>query len=108
MQQYPHSNKLTKNELLPLKPVPTSNPVDPIRQLPLVQLDEIGLNIPFHTFSWLDWQQIQTTIICALSRFQRAIEHNQPDDAINAVEEIGLALRFLHAEAHHHSEKPGH
>jgi hypothetical protein len=108
MQQYPYGHKLTKNKILPFKPAPISNPVIPIRQVPADQPDNMGLNVPFRTFSWVDWQQIQTTIICALSRFQRAIEHNQPADAINAVEEIGLTLRFLHAEAHHHLDQPGH
>ena len=108
------AERFAKRQLFLLKQNSPNHPTDPTQQQaprtsetsesPAVRPDEMDPNAPFQTFSWADWQQMQTNIICALSRFQRAAEHNQPDIAKAAVAEIFLTVGFLQTEARHLSD----
>lgn len=109
------AERFAKRRLFLLKQAPHNHPVgatrhpetpenQETREIPEVRPDDLDLNAPFQTFSWADWQQMQTNIICALSRFQRAAEHNQPEIAKAAVAEIFLTLGFLQTETRHLSD----
>jgi hypothetical protein len=107
------AERFAKRQLFLLKQNSINHPTGPTQQapetsqtsqIPEVRPDDSDPNAPFQTFSWADWQQMQTNIICALSRFQRAAEHNQPDIAKAAVAEIFLTLGFLQTEARYLSD----
>jgi hypothetical protein len=96
-------NRITKPKMPEFPPQPLTK-VKPAGSHPsgyVALAENLGLNAPFQTFSWVDWLQMQTNIICALSRFQRAIEHGKVDVAHLSVIDIYQALEFLCDEVNH-------
>jgi hypothetical protein len=110
MRPEPNTNRITKTNIIGNPPNTNTrlNPDGTITQIAEIAYEELGYNAPFRTFTWTEWQQMRANIICALSRFQLAIEHHQLDIATAAVAEISLTLNFMQAEARNTSDKHGH
>jgi len=47
----------------------------------LINYIEDGYNVPFGTFTWAQWQQMQAETMQRFTQFQRAIERKEPDEA---------------------------
>jgi len=41
-----------------------------------------GYNVPFGTFTWQQWQQMQAETMQRFTQFQRAIERKEADEAL--------------------------
>ena len=50
--------------------------------------DSNGYHVPFETFSWLQWQEMQAQTVQRFTRFQRAIDHNKPATALKIATEM--------------------
>jgi hypothetical protein len=55
--------------------------------------EEQGFDVPFVTFTWAHWQDIQAQAVQNFTRFQRAISQQQPQLAAL------IALEMLHITA---------
>lgn len=50
--------------------------------------DGDGYNVPFGTFTWASWQEMQSQTLQRFTRFQRAIDHNKPATALKIATEM--------------------
>ncbi len=50
--------------------------------------DGDGYNVPFGTFTWAQWQEMQAQTMQRFTRFQRAIDHNKPATALKIATEM--------------------
>ena len=58
--------------------------------------DDAGYSVPFGTFTWTRWLEMQAQTIQYFSRFQRAIEHERIQEATEiALEMHEIALEWL-------------
>ena len=60
----------------------------------LINYIEDGYNVPFGTFTWAQWQQMQAETMQRFTQFQRAIERKEPDEAARIafkMQEMGVA-----------------
>jgi hypothetical protein len=75
MQPEPNTNRITKTKIIGNSPKTNTrlNADGTITQTTKIAYEELGYNAPFRTLTWTEWQQMQTTIICTLSRFQLTI-----------------------------------
>ncbi len=67
------------------------NNVSPATLATLIeQLDDDGdgYNVPFGTFTWASWQEMQAQTMQRFTRFQRAIDHNKPATALKIATEM--------------------
>jgi hypothetical protein len=60
----------------------------------LINYIEDGYDVPFGTFTWAQWQQMQVETLQRFTQFQRAIERKEPDEAARIafkMQEMGVA-----------------
>ena len=50
--------------------------------------DGDGYNVPFGTFTWAQWQEMQIQTMQRFTRFQHAIDHNKPATALKIATEM--------------------
>lgn len=67
--------------------------LEAIRQLVLAE-EAQGFDVPFATFTWQHWQDLQARFLQNMARFQRAIEQRRIDVALFA----GLEVHELAAD----------
>ncbi len=58
-------------------------PLEAVRQMVLAE-EEGGYDVPFATFTWQHWQDLQARFVQNMARFQRAIEQRRIDVALFA------------------------
>ncbi len=58
--------------------------------------EDMGYDVPFTSYTWERWQEMQVRALTSFARFQRAIEQRRPQLALaiaTEVQEIGLVLQ---------------
>jgi hypothetical protein len=66
-----------------------------IRRLVLEE-EAQGFDVPFATFTWQHWQELQTRFVQNMTRFQRAIEQRRIDVALfSGLEAQEIATELL-------------
>jgi hypothetical protein len=61
--------------------------------------EETGCDVPFTTFTWAHWLEMQAKMVQCLTRYQRAVEHQQAQVALLVVLEIQQLTTELYKEA---------
>jgi hypothetical protein len=58
--------------------------------------EDMGYDVPFVTYTWQSWQEMQVRVLLRFTRFQRAIEQRQSQLALSIaieIQEIGIAMQ---------------
>ncbi|HET9920684.1 MAG TPA: hypothetical protein VFQ30_12625 [Ktedonobacteraceae bacterium] len=64
--------------------------------IPVDGEDDNGYDVPFGTFTWARWQEMQAQTLQRFTRFQRAIERKKPHEAaLIALELQEMAAQWL-------------
>lgn len=61
--------------------------------------EEIGYDVPFAAFTWVQWLDLQARMLACFARYQRAIDKRQPQLALLIVLEMHEITAELHKEA---------
>ena len=58
------------------------NPLRAADKDALIEYLTDGYNVPFGTFTWQQWQQMQAETMQRFTQFQRAVERKEADEAL--------------------------
>lgn len=75
-----------------------SIPLDQLRKMKLLE-EEMGFDVPFVTFSWKHWLDLQATMNQGYSRYLRAIENRRVDLALMVTLEMMEMVEDMLKEA---------
>ncbi len=59
-------------------------------------VEDMGYDVPFISYTWERWQEMQVRTLLSFTSFQRAIEQRQPQLALSIaieIQEIGIAIQ---------------